>query len=76
MSLTGQDEELMVRLLPERDEEEAFVTSRLPDDECRAVADPLRRIVLQVEEQGGERCRTLLGGAEPAPRRSGHRPRS
>ncbi|MFF8970000.1 MarR family winged helix-turn-helix transcriptional regulator [Streptomyces sp. NPDC014995] len=76
LSLTDKGEELMVRLFPEFNEEEAFVTSRLSDDECGAVADALRRIVLQVEEHGEERRRALLDGAEPAPRRSGRRPRS
>ncbi|MFF3935304.1 MarR family winged helix-turn-helix transcriptional regulator [Streptomyces phaeofaciens] len=76
LSLTDEGEELMRRLFPQFNEEEAFVTGRLDDEECRGLAQALRQVVLQVEEHGEERRRTLLDGAEPAPRRSGRRPRA
>ncbi|MCD7441012.1 MarR family transcriptional regulator [Streptomyces lincolnensis] len=73
LSLTEEGEELMRRVFPAFNEEEAFVTARLDDEDCRTVADGLRRVVLQVEEHGEERRLTLLDGAPPAPRRSGRR---
>ncbi|MFE2587123.1 MarR family winged helix-turn-helix transcriptional regulator [Streptomyces sp. NPDC059378] len=76
LSLTDDGEALMQRLFPQFNEEEAFVTSRLDADECRSVADGLRQVVLQVEESGEERRLALLDGAEPAPRRSGRRPKA
>lgn len=76
LSLTEQGEELMQRVFPEFNAEEAFVTSGLSDAECRTLAELLRRVVLQVEDHGEERRRELLGGAEPAPRRSGRRPKA
>lgn len=63
----------MRRLFPAFNEEEAFVAGRLSDEECRSVAEGLRRVVRQVEEEGEERRVALLDGAEPAPRRSGRR---
>ncbi|MEU5096223.1 MarR family transcriptional regulator [Streptomyces sp. NPDC020996] len=76
LSLTDKGEDLMRRVFPEFNEEEAFVTARLSDAECRGLAEGLRQVVRQVEEYGEERRRELLGGAEPAPRRSGRRPRT
>lgn len=76
LRLTEEGETLMRRLFPEFNAEEVFVTSRLSDEECRRTADALRSIVVQVETHGEERRLELLGGAEPAPRRSGRRPRS
>lgn len=73
LSLTDDGEALMQGLFPRFNEEEAFVTGQLGDEECRSVADGLRRVVLQVEERGEDRRRDLLDGAEPAPRRSGRR---
>ncbi|MBB5939298.1 MarR family winged helix-turn-helix transcriptional regulator [Streptomyces zagrosensis] len=73
LCLTKQGEEFMRRVFPEFNEEEAFVTSQLSDEECRSLADGLRRVVLQVEQHGEERRRSLLNGTEPAPRRSGRR---
>ncbi|MGW0819211.1 MarR family winged helix-turn-helix transcriptional regulator [Streptomyces viridiviolaceus] len=70
---TAAGEEFMSRVFPAFNEEEAFVTSQLSDEECRVLADGLRRVVLQVERHGEERRRSLLDGAEPAPRRSGRR---
>ncbi|MCH0564585.1 MULTISPECIES: MarR family transcriptional regulator [unclassified Streptomyces] len=75
LSLTEEGEKLMQRLFPEFNQEEVFVTSRLGDEECRSVADGLRQVVLQVEEHGKERRLAALGGAQPAPRRSGRRPK-
>lgn len=76
LSLTNAGEELMRRVFPAFNEEEAFVTAGLSDAECRSLAEGLRRVVMQVEENGEERRQTLLDGAEPAPRRSGRRPRA
>ncbi|MBO7941143.1 MarR family winged helix-turn-helix transcriptional regulator [Streptomyces antibioticus] len=76
LSLTDEGEELMGRLFPRFNEEEAFVTGRLDAEECRGLAEALRRVVLQVEEDGEERRRALLDGADPTPRRSGRRPRA
>ncbi|GAA3833554.1 MarR family winged helix-turn-helix transcriptional regulator [Streptomyces phyllanthi] len=76
LSLTDKGEELMQRVFPEFNAEEAFVMERLSDTECRALAEGLRSVVLQVEERGEERRAALLNGAEPAPRRSGRRPKA
>ncbi|MDX3804100.1 MarR family winged helix-turn-helix transcriptional regulator [Streptomyces sp. AK04-3B] len=76
LSLTDEGEALMRRLFPAFNEEEAFVAGRLSDEECRTVADGLRRVVRQVEEEGEERRADLLDGARPAPRRSGRRPKT
>ncbi|MGW2518977.1 MarR family winged helix-turn-helix transcriptional regulator [Streptomyces sp. NPDC001617] len=76
LSLTDAGEELMRRVFPAFNEEEAFVTAGLSAAECRSLAEGLRRVVMQVEENGEERRQTLLDGAEPAPRRSGRRPRA
>ncbi|MFF4834945.1 MarR family winged helix-turn-helix transcriptional regulator [Streptomyces sp. NPDC001315] len=76
LSLTDEGEELMQRVFPRFNEEEAFVAGQLSDEECRSVADGLRRVVLQVEEHGEERRLALLDGAQPAPRRSGRRPKA
>ncbi|WP_320773307.1 MarR family winged helix-turn-helix transcriptional regulator [Streptomyces sp. CRN 30] len=73
LELTDEGEEFMRRVFPAFNEEEAFVTSRLSDEECRSLADGLRRVVLQVEEQGEDRRTSLLDGARPTPRRSGRR---
>jgi DNA-binding MarR family transcriptional regulator len=76
LSLTDEGEALMRRLFPEFNQEEAFVAGKLSDEECRDIADGLRRVVLQVEEHGEERRLALLDGAAPAPRRSGRRPKA
>ncbi|MFI1509620.1 MarR family winged helix-turn-helix transcriptional regulator [Streptomyces sp. NPDC020597] len=76
LTLTDKGEALMRRLFPAFNEEEAFVAARLSDEECRTVADGLRRVVRQVEEEGEGRRADLLDGAEPAPRRSGRRPKA
>jgi DNA-binding MarR family transcriptional regulator len=73
LSLTDQGEELMRRVFPAFNEEEAFVTGQLSDEQCGIVAAGLRQVVLQVEENGETRRQALLGGAAPAPRRSGRR---
>ncbi|MGW0576620.1 MarR family winged helix-turn-helix transcriptional regulator [Streptomyces sp. NPDC002920] len=74
LSLTEEGEALMQRVFPAFNEEEAFVTGRLGDEECRSLAEGLRQVVLQVEELGEERRLTLLDGQPPAQRRSGRRP--
>ncbi|GAA1401305.1 tyrZ transcriptional regulator YwaE [Kitasatospora putterlickiae] len=76
LSLTEEGEALMRRLFPEFNAEEAFVAAPLSAEECRSTADALRRVVVQVETHGEERRRSLLAGAEPAPRRSGRRPKA
>jgi len=76
LRLTDKGEELMQRVFPQFNEEESFVTGRLTDEECRSLAEGLRSVVLQVEKHGEERRRTLLDGAQPAPRRSGRRPKA
>ncbi|TQJ86851.1 MarR family winged helix-turn-helix transcriptional regulator [Streptomyces sp. SLBN-31] len=76
LSLTEEGEELMREVFPAFNAEEAFVTERLDEEECRDVAASLRRVVLQVEEHGEERRLALLDGAPPAPRRSGRRPQA
>ncbi|MER5884081.1 MarR family winged helix-turn-helix transcriptional regulator [Streptomyces sp. NPDC001941] len=76
LRLTGAGEELMKELFPRFNAEEAFVTERLDEAECRRVAQGLRQVVLQVEEGGEERRLALLDGASPAPRRSGRRAKS
>ncbi|MDH6605335.1 DNA-binding MarR family transcriptional regulator [Streptomyces sp. SAI-208] len=76
LRLTDEGEELMRRVFPAFNEEEAFVTAGLSDAECQGLAEGLRQVVLQVEEHGEERRRELLDGSEPAPRRSGRRPKS
>ncbi|MFJ3248245.1 MarR family winged helix-turn-helix transcriptional regulator [Streptomyces sp. NPDC086782] len=73
LSLSAEGEQFMSRVFPEFNEEEAFVTSRLSGEECRSLAEMLGRVVLQVEEHGEQRRRSLLDGADPAPRRSGRR---
>ncbi|MFJ9619805.1 MarR family winged helix-turn-helix transcriptional regulator [Streptomyces noursei] len=76
LGLTTEGEALMHRLFPQFNAEEVFVTQRLDAEECRRTAEMLRRIVVQVETHGEERRAALLDGAEPAPRRSGRRPKS
>ncbi|RBQ16271.1 MarR family transcriptional regulator [Spongiactinospora rosea] len=76
LGLTPRGEELMRRVFPDFNAEEAFVAERLTPEECLTTADALRRIVRQVEEHGEERRLRLLGGARPAPRRSGRRPKA
>ncbi|MYT73554.1 MULTISPECIES: MarR family transcriptional regulator [unclassified Streptomyces] len=73
LALTDEGEDFMRRVFPAFNDEEAFVTSRLSDDECRSLADGLRKVVLQVEEDGEDRRRSLLNGEAPTPRRSGRR---
>ncbi|MFJ6386762.1 hypothetical protein ACIQJT_04050 [Streptomyces sp. NPDC091972] len=45
----------------------------LSDGRCRDLAEGLRQVVIQGAEHGEERRRELLGGSDPAPRRSGRR---
>jgi DNA-binding MarR family transcriptional regulator len=76
LGLTEEGETLMSRVFPAFNQEEAFVTGRLSDEECRGLAASLRQVVLQVEERGEERRLELLDGARPAPRGSGRRAKS
>jgi MarR family transcriptional regulator, organic hydroperoxide resistance regulator len=73
LSLTPAGDELMHRLFPAFNAEEAFVTDRLNTAQCNQLADGLRQIVAQLEENGEQRRLDLLGGAEPTPRRGGRR---
>ncbi|GAA1078028.1 MULTISPECIES: MarR family winged helix-turn-helix transcriptional regulator [Kitasatospora] len=75
LDLTPEGRALMERVFPAFNEEEAFVTGALSDEECASTAEGLRRVVLQVQEHGEERRRSLLNGQAPAPRRSGRRPK-
>ncbi|OPC79418.1 MarR family transcriptional regulator [Embleya scabrispora] len=75
LSLTPAGEELMARVFPAFNAEEAFVADDLTPDECLTLADGLRRIVAQVEAKGEERRQELLAGGEPKPRRGGRRPK-
>ena len=73
LALTEAGEALMRRLFPAFNAEEAFVTARLGADECLALADSLRRIVAQLEDEGEQRRLDLLEGSSPTPRRGGRR---
>jgi DNA-binding MarR family transcriptional regulator len=75
LSLTDAGEALMQKLFPEFNAEEAFVTEGLTDEQCRRTAADLRGIVMHVEANGEQRRLDLLDGAQPAPRRSGRRPK-
>ncbi|QOV41285.1 MarR family transcriptional regulator [Streptomyces ferrugineus] len=55
LDLTADGEALMLRLSPKMDEEVAYVTARLSDEECRSVTEVLWRVVHHVEERGEER---------------------
>lgn len=76
LSLTEAGERLMEEVFPAFNAEETFVSAGLSEDECRQLAELLRRIVVQTEEHGDERRLTLLDGAEPPRRRSGRRART
>ncbi len=73
LSLTDAGEELMGRLFPAFNAEEAFVTARLSTEECERLAGSLRKIVAQLEDGGEQRRLDLLEGAPPTPRRGGRR---
>ncbi|WP_214414665.1 MarR family winged helix-turn-helix transcriptional regulator [Sphaerisporangium fuscum] len=73
LALTAEGTALMERVFPAFNEEEAFVTERLTDEQCRHIAEGLRQVVLQVEQNGEGRRLALLDGRQPAPRRSGRR---
>ncbi|MFI1164422.1 MarR family winged helix-turn-helix transcriptional regulator [Streptomyces sp. NPDC020801] len=74
LGLTEEGEALMRRVFPEFDQEETFVTARLSDEECRSVAQGLRRIVRQVEDRGGQGRLAPGDGAAPVTRHGGRRP--
>ncbi|WP_399198557.1 MarR family winged helix-turn-helix transcriptional regulator [Streptomyces sp. WAC 06725] len=73
LRLTERGEQLMAEVFPAFNAEEVFVAERLTDEECGTLADLLRKIVMQTEENGEERRLALLDGADPHPRRSGRR---
>jgi DNA-binding MarR family transcriptional regulator len=73
LALTPAGDELMHRLFPAFNAEEAFVTAQLSAAQCNDMANGLRGIVAQLEENGEQRRLDLLGGAEPTPRRGGRR---
>jgi MarR family transcriptional regulator, organic hydroperoxide resistance regulator len=75
LELTETGEALMRRLFPVFNAEEAFVTARLSAPETLQLADLLRKIVSQLEDEGEQRRLDLLAGATPQPRRSGRRKR-
>lgn len=55
LSLTDKGEELMWTLFPAFNAEEAFVTAQLSSAESWMLANLLRRVVAQVEDEGPER---------------------
>lgn len=65
LALTPEGEQLMTRVFPEFNAEEAFVTEGLSDDEALDLADLLGRIVVQVESRGEDRRLELLDGQDP-----------
>jgi DNA-binding MarR family transcriptional regulator len=71
LAMTDAGEELMGRLFPAFNAEEAFVTDRLSTGEREQLAGLLRRVVAQLEDNGEQRRLDLLEGAPPTPRRSG-----
>ena len=73
LTLSAAGEELMGRLFPAFNAEEAFVTQRLTAAECDTVAEGLRQVVAQLENAGEQRRLDLLAGARPVPRRGGRR---
>ena len=73
LGMTEAGEELMGRLFPAFNAEEAFVTDRLSTEECEQLAGLLRRVVAQLEDNGEQRRLDLLEGASPTPRRSGRK---
>ncbi|WP_436775048.1 MarR family winged helix-turn-helix transcriptional regulator [Yinghuangia sp. YIM S09857] len=73
LALTPAGEELMTRVFPAFNAEEAFVTDDLTAEECLELAAGLRRIVARLETRGEERREELLAGQPPKPRRSGRR---
>ncbi|MEU6122004.1 MarR family winged helix-turn-helix transcriptional regulator [Streptomyces sp. NPDC047123] len=75
LCLTEEGEGLMGEVFPAFNAEEAFVTEGLTDEECRTLADLLRKIVVRTEDRGEERRAHLLNGAPPTPRRSGRKPK-
>ncbi|WTX00640.1 MarR family winged helix-turn-helix transcriptional regulator [Streptomycetaceae bacterium NBC_01309] len=76
LALTPAGEELMARVFPAFNAEEAFVTDDLTPDECLDLAAGLRKIVARLEAKGEERREELLAGQAPRPRRSGRRAKS
>lgn len=73
LRLTDEGEELMRRLFPEFNAEEAFVTERLAASECRQLADSLRRVVTHVETDGARRRQQVATWSDPPPRPGGRR---
>ncbi|RJQ80802.1 MarR family transcriptional regulator [Pseudonocardiaceae bacterium YIM PH 21723] len=73
LSMTAAGEELMSRLFPAFNAEEAFAADRLSGAECDQLAGLLRRVVAQLEDNGEARRLELLEGAAPTPRRSGRK---
>ncbi|SNR23422.1 MarR family winged helix-turn-helix transcriptional regulator [Actinomadura mexicana] len=75
LRLTGGGHELMRRLFPAFNAEEAFVVERLSGEENRALAQTLRSVVEHLEEEGEGRRAALREQSPPPPRRSGRRAR-
>ncbi|MFG2004549.1 MarR family winged helix-turn-helix transcriptional regulator [Spirillospora sp. NPDC048911] len=76
LRLTGKGRELMERLFPEFNAEEAFVVERLDQGQNKALAQSLATIVEHLESEGEERRTSLRDGAPLPPRRSGRRARA
>ncbi|NDU74318.1 MarR family transcriptional regulator [Actinomadura sp. DSM 109109] len=75
LRLTGEGHELMRRLFPAFNAEEAFVVERLSGEENRALARTLQSVVGHLEEEGEQRRSALRAQSPPPPRRSGRRSR-
>ncbi|WP_141582765.1 MarR family winged helix-turn-helix transcriptional regulator [Actinomadura sp. WMMA1423] len=75
LRLTGEGRELMRKLFPAFNAEEAFVVERLSGEENRALAETLRSVVEHLDEKGDERRAALREQSPPPPRRSGRRSR-
>ncbi|MFJ6621457.1 MarR family winged helix-turn-helix transcriptional regulator [Kitasatospora sp. NPDC091335] len=75
LRLSPAGEELMAELFPRFNEEEAFVSGALSDEECEQLAGMLRRIVGTLERDGEARRAELAQDAPPPPRPGGRRRR-
>jgi MarR family transcriptional regulator, organic hydroperoxide resistance regulator len=75
LKLSETGEQLMHRLFPEFNKEEAFVAAALPADDRRRLATSLRELVIHIEEHGEAR-RAEMRQSRPDVLRRGGRARS
>jgi MarR family transcriptional regulator, organic hydroperoxide resistance regulator len=73
LHLTAEGTELMERLFPAFNQEEAFVVAALGPEESLHLADTLRRIITHLEDHGEERRESLRQASPFPPRRGGRR---